>query len=295
MKRTIIAALSLCALSFAAAAADSPAADPCRMVRIAGAQAEQGNADAMDVMGSAYYSGECVEMNFTEAAKWYQKAAQNGSVKSQAALGAMFFRGQGVRQDYKESFRWLSRAATEGSADPEYSLAVMYQKGLGTDKNLKKALSWYAKACDRGFGDACEVTAKDRFREFAYAAGPLKQQVEICYFDLGGLRDAEPNPDTGASSCSGSPEDRARGAGWDLGRAVKDAVRSSRYVKSASVENGVITLTTKDISIDGKSGFTLIWVPSLARSDSDGDSAMSWWIAEESTCLEAGLCRNPER
>ena len=150
MNRIMLAALASCALSFAALAADMPSADPCRMVKNAQAQAEQGNADAMEALGSAYYSGECAEINFGKAAVWFRKAAEKGSVKSGAALGAMYFNGQGVAQDYSESFRWLRQAAAGGSADAQYALAVMYQKGLGTGKDEKEALSWYAKACDRG-------------------------------------------------------------------------------------------------------------------------------------------------
>lgn len=293
MKRMIVAALSLCALSFAAAAADLPSADSCKLVKTAAAQAEQGNADAMEFLGSAYYSGECVEMSFGKAAEWYLKSAEKGSVKSQAAIGDMYMRGRGVAQDYSKAFKWLRSAAENGNADAEYSLAFMYLTGLGTGKNKEEAVSWYGKACDSGISVACAISARSRFSEAASWAGPLKQQIELCYFDLGALSGAEPHQDTGATSCSSEPLDKARGTAWDIGGMVKSAA-DSRYVKSVSVVNGVITLTTKNISLGGKDSFTLIWVPYPIATASDNDSALNWQISPESTCLEAGLCQNPE-
>jgi hypothetical protein len=288
-----LAALASGALSLAAAAADLPSVDSCRMMKTAAAQAEQGNADAMEFLGSVYYSGECAEMNFSRAAEWYLKSAEKGSVKSQAAIGEMYLRGRGVAQNYKEAFRWLRPAAENGNADAEYSLAFMYLMGLGTGKNKEEALSWYGKACDSGISLACTISARSRFSEAASWAGPLKQQIELCYFDLGALSGAEPHPDTGATSCSSEPEDKARGTVWDIGKAVKSA-DNSPYVKSVSVENGVITLTTKNISLGGKDSFTLIWVPYPVAAASDNAPALNWKISPESTCLTAGLCQDSE-
>ena len=294
MKRMIVAALSLCALSFAAAAADLPSADSCKLVKTAAAQAEQGNADAMEFLGSAYYSGECVEMSFGKAAEWYLKSAEKGSVKSQAAIGDMYMRGRGVAQDYSKAFKWLRSAAENGNADAEYSLAIMYQKGLGTVKNEEEAKSWYAKACDKGVPDACRITAGDRFSQVVILSNMLMQQVELCYFDIGALKDGTQNPDTGATSCSSMTGSRAKGSGWNLESAVNDMVHDSSYVKSASVEDGIITVTTRNISLGGKDSFTLILVPYPIATASDNDPALYWQISPESTCLEAGLCKDPE-
>ena len=76
-----------------------------------------------------------------------------------------------------------------------------------------------------------KYTARAKFTEVTTAAGPLKQQVELCFFDLGTLENGN-NPDTGATECT----DTQKGTGWNLERAVKDT--SSKYVKGAKVTKG---------------------------------------------------------
>ena len=129
-----------------------------------------------------------------------------------------------------------------------------------------------------------KYTARAKFTEVTTAAGPLKQQVELCFFDLGTLSGGN-NPDTGATDCS----DSQKGTGWNLQRAVADT--SSKYVKGASVSNGTITMTSQNIKVGGKSEFTEIFVPYVAKTSSDGsDSALNWKLDPASECKESDLC-----
>lgn len=115
-------------------------------------------------------------------------------------------------------------------------------------------------------------TARAKFTEVTTAAGPLKQQVELCYFDLGTL-----------DGCS----DSRSGNGWNLERAVKDA--RSKYVFGAEVKAGVIVMYSQNIHVNGEQVFTEILVPHPAY-DGSNDYALSWKIAPESTCKQADLC-----
>ena len=128
-----------------------------------------------------------------------------------------------------------------------------------------------------------KYTARAKFTEVTTAAGPLKQQVELCFFDLGTLAGGS-NPDTGATSCS----DDQRGTGWNLVKAVRET--KSEYVQAASVKNGVISMTSRNISVYGNDSFTLILVPHQEAYGSGGDTALNWTIAPESTCKQAGIC-----
>ena len=128
-----------------------------------------------------------------------------------------------------------------------------------------------------------KYTARAKFTEVTTAAGPLKQQVELCFFDLGTLEGGN-NPDTGATECT-SPQ---KGTGWNLDRAVKDT--SSKYVKSAKVEKGVITMTSQNIKVGGVSEFTEILVPTAAQATTNGDTALNWKIDSSSTCKDKDLC-----
>ena len=129
-----------------------------------------------------------------------------------------------------------------------------------------------------------KYTARAKFTEVTTAAGPLKQQVELCFFDLGTLSGGN-NPDTGATECS----DSQKGTGWNLQRAVADT--SSKYVKGASVSNGTITMTSQNIKVGGKSAFTEIFVPYVAKTPANGsDSALNWKLDPSSECKSADLC-----
>ena len=131
-----------------------------------------------------------------------------------------------------------------------------------------------------------KYTARAKYTEVTTAAGPLKQQVELCFSDLGTLSGGN-NPDTGATSCSSSGT--GKGTGWNLARAVADT--SSKYVKGASVSNGTITMTSQNIKVGGKSAFTEIFVPYVAKNSTDGsDSALNWKIDPSSECKDKDLC-----
>ena len=131
-----------------------------------------------------------------------------------------------------------------------------------------------------------KYTARAKFTEVTTAAGPLKQQVELCYFDMGSL-----------SNCDGTKaatDFLSKGArGWNLKQAV-DATGST-YVKSnPTIAKGVITIESQNIKVTGnsKSSFSLILTPSeaSAASATNAGSALNWNIDKNSECLKVDLC-----
>ena len=58
-----------------------------------------------------YYNGQGVRQDYTEAAKWTRKAAEQGYTPAQADLGVLYWNGQGVQQDVVLAYMWLSLAA----------------------------------------------------------------------------------------------------------------------------------------------------------------------------------------
>lgn len=131
-----------------------------------------------------------------------------------------------------------------------------------------------------------KYTARAKFTEVTTAAGPLKQQVELCFFDLGTLSGGS-NPDTGATECSSTGV--GKGTGWNLSRAVADT--SSKYVKGAVVTKGTITISSQNIKVGGVSEFTEILVPTAAQAAAtNGDTALNWKIDPSSTCKDKDLC-----
>ncbi len=114
------------------------------------AKAEKGDAEAQQVLGSAYAKGEGVKQDYQQAANWYQRAATNGNPAAQNALGDLFVAGQGVPQDNTQAANWYRRAAEQGLAGAQYNLAALYAVGKGVPFNNAEALKWYLQAANQG-------------------------------------------------------------------------------------------------------------------------------------------------
>ena len=63
--------------------------------------------------------------NYTEAVKWFRKAAERGDADAQFMLGTFYENGEGVPQDYAEAVKWLRKAAEQGHAEAEMMLILM--------------------------------------------------------------------------------------------------------------------------------------------------------------------------
>ena len=103
---------------------------------------------AMFLLGLLLERGENVgvKQNYTEAIKWYKKAAEAGNSRAMNNLGVMYYNGHGVEQDYTEAARWYKKGAEAGNSTAMNNLGLMYENGLGVEKNIKEAEKWYNKA-----------------------------------------------------------------------------------------------------------------------------------------------------
>ena len=193
-------------------------------------------------------------------------------------MGAMYLQGLCVEQNDREAFKWFLESAEGGNAQAQYMVGNMYLYHKGVDGDIYSRINaagvWMGKACDKGVAEACRQAARAKFTEVTTMAGPLKQQVELCYLERGNL-----------DGCSGYMS----GKGWDLGEAVREA-ESSFFVSRAEVKHGVITIyssTLSPIVLTKKrhgakeKDFKEIFVPHPSFGSSD--AALNWM---ESTCKE---------
>ena len=137
-----------------------------------------------------------------------------------------------------------------------------------------------------------KYTARAKFTEVTTAAGPLKQQVELCYFDMGNFSHCNTNEAASDAALS------AKGArGWNIKQAV-DATGSTYVAKNPTVEKGVITINSQNIKVTGNSSssFSLVLEPTEAqkdKTDTSAGSALNWNVKSGqngSTCLTVDLC-----
>jgi len=59
------------------------------------------------------------ELDYTEALRWFRKAAAQGDANAQTFLGLMYGSGRGVKQDDAEALNWFRKAAAQGNADAQ--------------------------------------------------------------------------------------------------------------------------------------------------------------------------------
>ena len=78
---------------------------------------------------------------------------------SQIAMGFLFFSGQGVQKDYGEAARWYRLAADQGNASGQHSLGRMYAAGLGVSQDPVTAYKWFNLAV--GNGDTTATKSRD--------------------------------------------------------------------------------------------------------------------------------------
>jgi len=116
--------------------------------------AEQGNSIAQNNLGAMFALGHGVTQDFRAALKWYKLAAEQRFVKAQLSLGTMYFEGKGVTQDYKTAVNWFLLAAEQGDIESQYNLGLMFARGLGVIQNYTQAYMWWDIAESQGNAEA---------------------------------------------------------------------------------------------------------------------------------------------
>ena len=75
--------------------------------------------------------------------------AEKGDAAAQVLLGYRYFTGLGVAKDFTEAAKWFRKAADQGNADAENNLSACYANGLGVPQNKTEADKWYHTALVR--------------------------------------------------------------------------------------------------------------------------------------------------
>ena len=136
--------------------------------------AEQGNASAQYSLGFCYENGKGVTKNLTEAVKWYRKAVEQGNANAQYNLGCCYENGEGVTKNLTEAAKWYRKAAEQGDKDAQFNLGFCYENGKGVTKNLTEAVKWYRKAAEQGNKDAQDIL-KEHFNLILFK--PSKEEI----------------------------------------------------------------------------------------------------------------------
>ncbi|MFH0302167.1 hypothetical protein AAFX91_34300 [Bradyrhizobium sp. 31Argb] len=224
------------------------------------AAALRGDPAAAYEVGVRFAEGKGVPINYDEAAKWYERAAQAGVVPAIFRLGTFYEKGLSVKKDvdtarryyvqaaergnaksmhnlavldadgggkganYKSAAQWFRKAADRGVADSQFNLGILYARGIGVEQNLAESFKWFSLAAAQGDADAshkCDDVAK-RLDAQSLAAAKLAIQTFT----------AEPQPDDAVNAATPP-------GGWDAAtvppNAAKPAARAASQKRTASI------------------------------------------------------------
>lgn len=87
--------------------------------------AERGDTHAQFNIGAMFANGLGVQLNYSQAACWYRKAAEQGFAAAQSNLGVLYAYGLGVSQDDIQAVAWFHLAAAQGFEKAKFNLEVM--------------------------------------------------------------------------------------------------------------------------------------------------------------------------
>ena len=114
------------------------------------ALADEGDVEAVFLMGTAYDEALGVEQDYAEAMRWYRRAADVGHVLAAHNVGNMYRDGRGVEVDHAAAAEWWIQAAEAGDVIPARRLGEAYEAGRGVPMDLDEARAWYRRAAAAG-------------------------------------------------------------------------------------------------------------------------------------------------
>ena len=117
-------------------------------------QAADGSLEAQMDLAQRYYKGAGVEQDFTKAANWFKRLAEQDFAQAQLTLGLMYIRGEGVERDDAKAVEWLKEAASQRLVQAQYLLGIAYEEGHGVEVDLPTAYMWYEIAAALNYANA---------------------------------------------------------------------------------------------------------------------------------------------
>lgn len=117
-------------------------------------RAAQGDVAAQTLLGELYNRGLGIAEDPSEAAKWFELAAEGGDREAQFAIGLLYAQGRGVAKDLGKAAQYFEKAAAAGQKNAQFNLAFLYLQGEHFRQDLTRAFDLFTKAAKQGLPDA---------------------------------------------------------------------------------------------------------------------------------------------
>ena len=109
--------------------------------------AEAGDPEAQFRLGEALLQDPArTPENSAKAVRWLEMASENGNTEAMIVLGRLSRTGVGVLQNFGHTAKWIETAAARGNPEGMLELGRLYRDGIGMDKDLVRAYVWFNRA-----------------------------------------------------------------------------------------------------------------------------------------------------
>lgn len=124
-------------------------------------KATKGDHAAQNEVGTWYYYGQNVSVDYSKAFKWWSRSAEQGNVYAVGNLGMCYQLGRGVARDSVKAVEYYRTSIDNGNEDllkqhadlaekgqvfSNVLLGQMYRDGKGVKKDLPKSVSYLERA-----------------------------------------------------------------------------------------------------------------------------------------------------
>ncbi|WP_406872817.1 tetratricopeptide repeat protein [Aminobacter sp. P9b] len=159
-------------------------------------RAEAGDSAAQTLIAEILSRGLGVARNDSEAAKWYERAAEQGVPEAQFQYALLLLDGKYVTRDDKAANALMQAAAEAGNRLAQFNYAQMLVQREPGGRGLEKAVPYYERAAATGLADAQYAMAQvlgngvgGKLRDDKQARLMLvraaRQNYDTAQFDLG--------------------------------------------------------------------------------------------------------------
>ncbi|SIS49141.1 Sel1 repeat-containing protein [Thalassolituus maritimus] len=138
--------------------------------------AKSGDSVAQLLLAEAYYKGDGLDQNYTQALHWYEKAAVAGEPEAALMAGEILLEGLNGERDERRAVMHFKSAADKGLPEAQYIYARCLASGSGLPVDATNAAVWYEKSAASGYKPALEYVNKQRF--FSRLHKELKEPCE---------------------------------------------------------------------------------------------------------------------
>lgn len=113
--------------------------------------ADQGDTEAMNMVGRCHENGWGVPVDLRRAAASYRASGESGHDWGQYNFGNLLFDGRGVAPDRAQALRWYLLAAAQGHGRAMNIVARCLEEGWGCRPSVDDASYWYYQSARSGY------------------------------------------------------------------------------------------------------------------------------------------------